>query len=40
MVQLIDDLKNTRLAFTCPHGRPTMVLLTPEQLARQFKRIT
>jgi len=40
MVRLIDDLKNTRLAFTCPHGRPTMVLLTPEQLARQFKRIT
>jgi len=39
MVRLIDDLKNTRLAFTCPHGRPTMILLTPEQLARQFKRI-
>ena len=40
MVRLIDDLKNTRLAFTCPHGRPTMILMTPEQLARQFKRIT
>ncbi len=40
MRRLISDLKKTQLAFTCPHGRPTMILLTKSQLDRQFKRIT
>ena len=40
MIQLLQDLKKTALAFTCPHGRPTMILLTRAQLDRQFKRAT
>jgi DNA mismatch repair protein MutL len=38
MQRLIDDLLAARLSFTCPHGRPTMILLTRDQLDRQFKR--
>ena len=38
MQQLIDDLLKARLSFTCPHGRPTMIFLTRDQLDRQFKR--
>ena len=38
MSALIRDIVSARLAFTCPHGRPTMVLLTRDQLDRQFKR--
>lgn len=39
MEALIRDLAEARLGFTCPHGRPTMVLLTRDQLDRQFKRV-
>jgi DNA mismatch repair protein MutL len=39
MRQLIRDLVDSRMGFTCPHGRPTMILLTRAQLDRQFKRI-
>lgn len=38
MQKLIDDLVVSRLAYTCPHGRPTMIRLTRDQLDRQFKR--
>lgn len=38
MEQLIRDLVAARLSFTCPHGRPTMIMLTRDQLDRQFKR--
>jgi DNA mismatch repair protein MutL len=38
MAALIRDIVTARLAFTCPHGRPTMVMLTRDQLDRQFKR--
>jgi DNA mismatch repair protein MutL len=38
MQQLIDELLAARLSFTCPHGRPTMIFLTRDQLDRQFKR--
>jgi len=38
MSALIRDIVSARLGFTCPHGRPTMVLLTRDQLDRQFKR--
>jgi len=38
MQRLLDDLLGARLSFTCPHGRPTMILLTRDQLDRQFKR--
>lgn len=39
MRALIRDIANARLGFTCPHGRPTMVLLTHDQLDKQFKRV-
>lgn len=38
MRALIRDITNARLGFTCPHGRPTMVLMTRDQLDKQFKR--
>jgi DNA mismatch repair protein MutL len=38
MRALIRDIIRARLPHTCPHGRPTMALLTLEQLDKQFKR--
>ncbi|GAB4322802.1 MAG: DNA mismatch repair endonuclease MutL [Candidatus Sumerlaeia bacterium] len=38
MRALLHDIRKARLAFTCPHGRPTMLLLTRDMLDRQFKR--
>ena len=38
MRALIRDIVTARLGFTCPHGRPTMILLTLDQLDRYFKR--
>jgi DNA mismatch repair protein MutL len=38
MRALIAEIIRARLPHTCPHGRPTMALLTREQLDRQFKR--
>lgn len=38
MRALIRDIVVARLGFTCPHGRPTMILLTRDQLDRYFKR--
>ena len=38
MRALIRDIASARLGFTCPHGRPTMVLMTRDQLDKQFKR--
>lgn len=35
---LLDQLGNTPNPYTCPHGRPTIVQLTLEELARLFKR--
>lgn len=36
--ELLSQILNAKLSFTCPHGRPTMILLTKDQLDRQFKR--
>jgi len=38
MKKLLNDLRHTNLSFTCPHGRPTMILITKSQLDKQFKR--
>jgi DNA mismatch repair protein MutL len=38
MRQLVEEIYSARLSFTCPHGRPTMMLLTKDQLDKQFKR--
>ncbi|WP_322487866.1 DNA mismatch repair endonuclease MutL [Chloroflexus sp.] len=38
MRQLIRQLEQCASPRTCPHGRPTMILMTPAQLERQFGR--
>ena len=38
MNQLIKDLYATENPLTCPHGRPTMVRLSEEELSRRFGR--
>jgi DNA mismatch repair protein MutL len=38
MRQLVAQIYSSHLSFTCPHGRPTMMLLTKDQLDKQFKR--
>jgi DNA mismatch repair protein MutL len=38
MRELVQLLEQTRLPRTCPHGRPTMILLTQQQLEREFGR--
>lgn len=39
MRELIEQLERCESPRTCPHGRPTMILLTTTQLERQFGRI-
>jgi len=38
MRQLLQQLEQCVSPRTCPHGRPTMILMTPAQLERQFGR--
>jgi DNA mismatch repair protein MutL len=38
MEQLIDDLFKCRMPYTCPHGRPTVVRFSMDDLLRMFKR--
>jgi len=38
MRELIQLLEGTKLPRTCPHGRPTMILLSQQQLLREFGR--
>lgn len=39
MQAILDEVLETAEALRCPHGRPTMLLLTRDQLDRQFGRI-
>jgi DNA mismatch repair protein MutL len=39
MKALIDNLRFIREPFTCPHGRPTIVRITLNELEKRFKRI-
>jgi DNA mismatch repair protein MutL len=39
MVALIRQLEQCKSPHTCPHGRPTMIEMSAEQLARRFERI-
>lgn len=38
MQQVIDDLGKCEQPFHCPHGRPTFICITDEQLTKQFLR--
>jgi DNA mismatch repair protein MutL len=39
MKRLLEDMRRVRMAFTCPHGRPTMIYLPRRELDRRFRRI-
>ncbi|MFW6286588.1 MAG: DNA mismatch repair endonuclease MutL, partial [Candidatus Sumerlaeota bacterium] len=39
MEALVSEMVARQLSFTCPHGRPTMVLLRRDQLDHQFGRM-
>ena len=38
MAHLVKRLEKTKRPFTCPHGRPTFITLTLDDLDKQFKR--
>lgn len=38
MRQLVADLMRTKSPYTCEHGRPTMIVLSPADLEKLFKR--
>ncbi|MDF2564251.1 MAG: mutL, partial [Massilibacillus sp.] len=35
---LLDELTNTTLPYTCPHGRPSIIKFDSGELAKMFKR--
>lgn len=39
MQGLLDDLLNTPRPYSCPHGRPTLVRFSEQDLAKMFKRV-
>ncbi|MGH4119886.1 DNA mismatch repair endonuclease MutL [Clostridium sp.] len=39
MTKLINDLRYIEEPFTCPHGRPTIIKMTLNDLEKRFKRI-
>lgn len=39
MRQVIEDLKKCEQPFHCPHGRPTMICITDNQLEKDFYRV-
>lgn len=39
MVKLVERLQTCANPMHCPHGRPTMIRLGPEEIARMFKRV-
>jgi DNA mismatch repair protein MutL len=38
MRELVERLKTTKLPYTCPHGRPTMIRLSKNEIEKRFKR--
>ena len=39
MTTLVERLQSCENPMHCPHGRPTMVRLSPTEIARMFKRV-
>lgn len=39
MRELLELMQAHQLSFTCPHGRPTIVRLSKDELDKQFKRV-
>ncbi|MCR5176474.1 MAG: DNA mismatch repair endonuclease MutL [Anaerovibrio sp.] len=35
---ILEELNNTAMPYTCPHGRPTILKFSSEELAKMFKR--
>lgn len=38
MLQVIEDLKKCRQPYHCPHGRPTVITLSDQDLRKEFER--
>lgn len=38
MEKIIAELRKTKLPFTCPHGRPTLMKVTVDELEKKFRR--
>ncbi|MBR5290505.1 MAG: DNA mismatch repair endonuclease MutL [Erysipelotrichaceae bacterium] len=38
MVEVVESLKKCRQPYHCPHGRPTFILISQNQLVKDFKR--
>lgn len=38
MREIVDGLRNARIPYTCPHGRPTMIRLSQKEIEKRFKR--
>lgn len=39
MQELLEQLLTLDNPYHCPHGRPTMIVMTKQELERKFKRI-
>ena len=35
---LLENLRNTKNPFTCPHGRPTVIVMSDGELRKEFER--
>lgn len=38
MKKLVGELKATKMPYTCPHGRPTLMVLDKDELDKRFRR--
>jgi DNA mismatch repair protein MutL len=38
MREIVEGLRSTKMPYTCPHGRPTMIRLTKNEIEKRFKR--